>query len=105
MVTVGSNKMDFKCALVREPGVSFSQCITSHPLQHSINVSNAKKQHSAYCNTLTELGLEVIHLPIDNERPDSCFVEDNAIIHNKKALITRMGAKVVVEKKNPLKMF
>ncbi|MFW9903296.1 MAG: dimethylarginine dimethylaminohydrolase family protein [Candidatus Thorarchaeota archaeon] len=87
-------KRKLKYALVREPGLSFSKCITSHPLQHTINVSNAKKQHSAYCNTLTELGLEVIQLPIDNERSDSCFVEDNAIIHNNKALITRMGAEV-----------
>lgn len=96
--------MNPKYALVREPGASFFQCITSHPQQHSINVSNAKKQHSAYCNTLIELGLEVIHLPIDNEHPDSCFVEDNAIIHDNKALITRMGAEsrrgeeLVVEK-------
>ncbi|MFX0124132.1 MAG: dimethylarginine dimethylaminohydrolase family protein [Candidatus Hodarchaeota archaeon] len=83
--------MNFQHALVREPGENFSQCITSHPLKHSINVSNAKKQHFIYCNILIELGLEVIHLPIDNVRPDSCFVEDTAIIHNKKALITRMG--------------
>jgi len=83
--------MKHKIALVREPGGSFSQCITSHPLKHTINVVNVKKQHLVYCNTLEELGLEVIYLPIDDTHPDSCFVEDNAIIHNKKALITRMG--------------
>ncbi len=83
--------MNPKYALVREPGNSLSQCITSLPIQH--NISKAKKQHSAYCNTLIELGLEVIHLPIDNEHPDSCFVEDSAIIHDNKAFITRMGAK------------
>lgn len=84
--------MGLRYALVREPGKSFSRCITSHPLQHTINVSKVKKQHSAYCDTLTELGLEVIHLPVDNKLPDSCFVEDTAVIHNNKALITRMGA-------------
>ena len=91
MASVGS-KMKVKNAIVREPGAKFSQCISSHPQHHEINVTNAKKQHSAYCNTLKELGLDVIHLPIDNEHPDSCFVEDCAVIHNNKALISRMGA-------------
>ncbi|UCG01891.1 MAG: hypothetical protein JSW11_20085 [Candidatus Heimdallarchaeota archaeon] len=84
--------MNVKYAIVREPGAKFSQCITSHPLQREINVSNAKKQHSVYCNTLLELGFDVIQLPTDNEHPDSCFVEDCAVIHNNKALISRMGA-------------
>ncbi len=86
--------MKLRFALVREPGVSFSRCITSHPLKQTINVSHAKKQHLIYCRTLEELGLEVIYLPVDDTLPDSCFVEDNAIIHNRKALITRMGVEV-----------
>ncbi|MFX1285881.1 MAG: dimethylarginine dimethylaminohydrolase family protein [Promethearchaeota archaeon] len=96
--------MNHRVAIVREPGKSFPRCVTSHPLQHTINVANAKKQHAIYCNTLKELGLEVIYLPIDDTHPDSCFVEDNAVIHNKKALITRMGVatrrgeEVIVEK-------
>ncbi len=80
-----------RLALVREPGAAFPRCITSHPLRNSISVSLARTQHQNYCKTLVELGLEVIYLPRDDERPDSCFVEDNAVIHDKKALITRMG--------------
>jgi dimethylargininase len=51
----------------------------------------ARNQHKKYCDTLKELGLEVIWAPRDNQLPDSCFVEDNAIVHGKKALICRMA--------------
>ncbi len=45
-----------------------------------------------YTKTLRELGLDIIILPALNKFPDSCFVEDTAIIHKNKAVITRMGA-------------
>jgi dimethylargininase len=38
---------------------------------------------------LRELGLEIIELSRDDENPDSCFVEDTAVVHNGKALICR----------------
>lgn len=78
-------------AIVREPGTTFPRCITSHPLRNSISVSLARKQHQNYCKILVELGLEVIYLPRDDDYPDSCFVEDNAVVYQKRALITRMG--------------
>ncbi|MFX0014045.1 MAG: dimethylarginine dimethylaminohydrolase family protein [Promethearchaeota archaeon] len=84
--------MNFKHALVREPGFSFPQCISSHPQKPELNYSKAIEQHTNYCQTLETLGLEIIRLPRDETYPDSCFVEDNVVIHNRKALITRMGA-------------
>ncbi|MFX1403232.1 MAG: dimethylarginine dimethylaminohydrolase family protein [Promethearchaeota archaeon] len=78
-------------ALVREPGAQFTHCISSHPLHHTVNVARARTQHSEYVNMLTELGLEVIQLPRDDTYPDSCFVEDTAVIHSGKALITRLA--------------
>ncbi|MHA2245315.1 MAG: dimethylarginine dimethylaminohydrolase family protein [Candidatus Hodarchaeales archaeon] len=84
--------MNPKRALVREPGSNFPKCITSHPLKHTISHSNALKQHSEYCQALESLNLEIIYLARNDKHPDSCFVEDNAVIHNRKALITRMGA-------------
>ncbi|MHA2334172.1 MAG: dimethylarginine dimethylaminohydrolase family protein [Candidatus Hodarchaeales archaeon] len=81
-----------KYALVREPGDNFRGCISSHPLKHSVDVSLARQQHHRYCKVLVDIGLEVIHLPRDEQHPDSCFIEDNAIIHGRKALISRMGA-------------
>ncbi|MBS7637465.1 amidinotransferase [Candidatus Bathyarchaeota archaeon] len=78
-------------ALVREPGDSYGRCISSHPLRHMIDLKLAREQHRNYCRILGELGLEVIHLPRDDLLPDSCFVEDNAVIHGDRALICRMA--------------
>lgn len=80
-------------AVVREPGAQFTRCISSHPLHHTVNIARAQTQHTEYVSTLAELGLEVIRLPRDNTYPDSCFVEDTAVIHSGKALITRLAKK------------
>lgn len=78
-------------ALVREPGDHYSRCISCHPLRDTIDLGRARDQHRAYCRALSELGLEVIPLPRDNAHPDSCFVEDNAVVHSRRALICRMA--------------
>ncbi len=80
-----------KRALVREPGDSYPGCISSHPLRHTVDVSRARAQHTLYCEALSDLGLEVIHVPRDDLHPDSCFIEDNAVVHGGKALICRMA--------------
>jgi len=80
-----------KHALVREPGARYRGCISSHPLRHTVDVSVARRQHAEYCKTLRELRLDIITAPRDDERPDSCFVEDNAVIQRGKALICRMA--------------
>jgi dimethylargininase len=72
-------------------------------MRHTIDVDRARSQHKAYCDILSELGLEVIHLPRDDRFADSCFVEDTAVIVGQKALICRMaktsrrGEEVAVE--------
>ena len=80
-----------KRALVREPSSSYKQCVSSHPLHHTVDLGVALEQHTEYCKTLSDLGLELIKLPPDDKYPDSCFVEDNAVVFKNKALITRMG--------------
>lgn len=72
-------------------------------MRHTIDVDRARSQHKAYCDILSELGVEVIHLPRDDRFADSCFVEDTAVIVGQKALICRMaktsrrGEEVAVE--------
>jgi len=83
--------LEGKRALVREPGDRYTSCISSHPLRHTVSVKRAQAQHAAYCEALAELGLEVIRVPRDDERPDSCFVEDNAVVQGGRALICRMA--------------
>ncbi|MEW5747614.1 MAG: arginine deiminase family protein [Candidatus Thermoplasmatota archaeon] len=76
-------------ALVREPGSGFSRCISTHPMRHTIDVGRARAQHAMYVSTLESLGLEVIRIDRDDSLPDSCFVEDTAIVHGEKALVGR----------------
>ncbi|MHA1960574.1 MAG: dimethylarginine dimethylaminohydrolase family protein [Candidatus Thorarchaeota archaeon] len=80
-----------KRAIVRPPGKSFPSCITSHPERGSIDTKKARKQHAEYCKVLEELGFDLITLPEEDGYPDSCFVEDTAVVLSNKALITRMA--------------
>ena len=84
--------MGFSKALVRPPGASFVKCLSCHPMRDSVDLSKACDQHEAYRYMLGDLGLEVTVLPQDDLRPDACFVEDCAVVHGRKALITRLGA-------------
>lgn len=83
--------LDPKRALVREPSKRYPDCISTHPLRHTVSTLKARKQHAKYCETLNELGLEVIHVPRDDDYPDSCFIEDNAVVHGGRAFICRMA--------------
>ena len=82
--------MDPTKALVREPGDTYTRCISSHPQHHTVDLNKARAQHARYCDVFSDLGLEVIRVPRDDLRPDACFVEDNAVVFGGKALICRM---------------
>jgi len=84
--------MSPKHALVREPGKTFTKCLSCHPMRHTVDLTKAKSQHAVYRRTLGDLGLEVITIDTDDLHPDACFVEDNAVVHGKRALTCRMGA-------------
>ena len=83
--------MSPKKAITREPGMNFNQCISDHPLSNDVHIGRARRQHAAYREALISLGLEVVLLPREDAFPDSCFVEDTAIISFGKAFITRMA--------------
>jgi len=83
--------MHYKYALVKPPGSSFSQGITSASLG-APHFSLAVEQHAAYCAALEQCGLSVIQLPSDDAYPDSTFVEDTAILTSHRAILTRPGA-------------
>ncbi len=78
-------------ALVRGVPETHDRCITSHDPEKPIDISVARRQHRAYCETLQGLGLELIRVEPDDRFPDCCFVEDPAIVAGDAAVITRMG--------------
>jgi len=85
----GMEHMRVRKALVREPGNTFSRCISTHPMMHTVDVVRARAQHATYVRTIEGLGLDMIILGRDDANADSCFVEDTAVVHGGNALICR----------------
>ena len=83
--------MHFTHAIVRPPGSTFADGITSSDLGRP-DLSLALQQHESYCRALEALGLALTRLPADPEFPDSTFVEDAAIVTAEGAILTRPGA-------------
>lgn len=82
----------FKNAIVRKPGKALVNGIASEDLGKPI-YEKAIKQHEAYVEALKKCGVEVTILEADENYPDSCFVEDPAVVTKKCAIITNPGAK------------
>lgn len=83
----------FSNVIVRKPGKSLVEGITSAPELGKPNYELALEQHENYINALKYCGVEVIVLDEDEEYPDSCFVEDTAVVAKNCAIISNPGAK------------
>jgi dimethylargininase len=79
-----------KHAIVRPPGVSFAGAISSQ--NAPIDVALAQAQHREYRDALAAAGVALEALPPDERYPDSCFMQDPAIIVVGRAVICRPGA-------------
>jgi len=81
----------FKNVIVRKPGRSVVNGIASEDLGKPV-YEKALKQHEAYVEALKKCGVDVTILEADEKYPDSCFVEDTAVLTKKCAIITNPGA-------------
>ena len=66
-------------AIVRPAAANFAEGLTTAGLG-APDYQRAIKQHEAYCAALERCGLTLIRLDADPNYPDSCFVEDTAVI-------------------------
>ncbi|MDR2860716.1 MAG: N(G),N(G)-dimethylarginine dimethylaminohydrolase [Elusimicrobiota bacterium] len=82
----------FKNAIVRTPCKSLINGITSNPQLGKPDYENALRQHKSYICALESCGVKVTVLPPLDDYPDSCFVEDVAVLSEKCAIITNPGA-------------
>ncbi|MDH5754131.1 MAG: arginine deiminase family protein [Candidatus Bathyarchaeota archaeon] len=82
------NTFTVKYAVVRPVPDSYDRCVRTNV--EKIDVALAKRQHAEYCKALQKLGLELIWIEGNNTLPDSCFVEDTAVVLGKKAIICDM---------------
>jgi len=82
----------FTRAIVRKPCQAMLRGLTEANMGLP-DYSLACKQHQDYISALKECGLQVIELPALEDYPDSCFVEDVALLTAKCAILTHPGAK------------
>lgn len=82
----------FENIIVRKPGKSISEGITSNEKLGKPNYELALKEHEAYVEVLKKCGVKVTVLEALDKFPDSCFVEDVAVLTKKCAIITNPGA-------------
>ncbi len=82
----------FQNVIVRRPCKALIDGITSNPQLGKPDYEKACKQHDTYIAALKACGVQVTVLEADERYPDSCFVEDPAVITRKCAIITNPGA-------------
>ena len=82
----------FQNVIVRRPCKALIDGITSNPQLGKPDYEKACKQHDTYIAALKQCGVAVTVLEADERYPDSCFVEDPAVITRKCAIITNPGA-------------
>ena len=82
----------FNHVIVRRPCKAMVEGITSGLYPGRPEYELALDQHDAYIEALKKCDVDVTILPPDEEYPDSCFVEDPAVLTEKCAIITNPGA-------------
>ncbi|MCR5300012.1 MAG: N(G),N(G)-dimethylarginine dimethylaminohydrolase [Erysipelotrichaceae bacterium] len=82
----------FRHTIVKRPCQAMTEGITSGLYPGRPDYELALLQHDAYIEALKQCGVDVTVLPADEQFPDSCFVEDPAVLTEKCAVITNPGA-------------
>ena len=78
-------------AIVRGVPNSYLQATARYFGNGPTDVSDARRQHSAYIAALRGFDIDVTELVPDEEHPDCIFVEDLAVVLDDRALLTRSG--------------
>lgn len=79
----------FKYAITRKPCKAMINGLTDHPELGVPDYEKALEQHATYVKTLEALGAKVTVLEPEEDYPDSCFVEDVAVLLPQCAVLTR----------------
>lgn len=92
----------FNHVIVRRPCKAMVEGITSGLYPGKPDYELALKEHDAYIEALKQCDVDVTVLEADERYPDSCFVEDPALITSKCAIITNPGAESRNGEKNEI---
>lgn len=96
--------LEFKNIIVRKPSKSMIEGISTGMFSEDKPIyEDAINQHAEYVKTIESLGVKALVLEALEEYPDSCFVEDPAVVLKECAIITnspresRNGEKFEIE--------
>jgi len=78
-------------ALTHKVSPRIAECEVTFIDRSPIDFRLAVRQHDDYCDVLKKLGVIVKELSENESYPDSCFVEDTAIVVDELAIICSMG--------------
>jgi len=78
-------------AIVRPPSSSFALGLTTAGLGPP-DLGLVLRQHEGYAAALERCGLKLLRLDPDPQHPDSCFVEDVAVLTERGFILTHPGA-------------
>jgi len=82
--------MEFTTAIVRDPCRNMVNGLTTANLGFP-DYEISLKQHNGYINSLKSCGLTVHRMKADENYPDSCFIEDTAIVNEDLAVLCAMS--------------
>src|SRR5581483_9627262 len=78
---------DHMLALTHAPSPNLEQCQRTYVTPTPIEYGLAVRQHEAYCQMLRRSGVEVRTLVVNQELPDSVFIEDTAVVLDEVAVL------------------
>jgi dimethylargininase len=79
-------------AFTRGVSARIAECELTYIDRLPMNPDRAVHQHQQYEELLRGLGLDVHQIPADDQSPDSCFLEDTALVLDELAILTRPGS-------------
>ena len=81
-----------RIAVTRAVSRALGRCELTHLERQEIDIDLARTQHAAYEDALRDAGCDVRQLQEQPDLADSVFVEDNVIVLDEVAVLTRPGA-------------
>ena len=79
-------------AVVRRPSSRLADGLVTHIEKSSVDPDLALQQWEGYVDALAAAGWEIVEMPAAEDCPDSVFVEDVLVVHDRLAVVTNPGA-------------
>jgi dimethylargininase len=79
-------------ALTRGVSPTIGDCKLTFIKRERIDVAAAARQHEAYKQCLTKMGVQITSLVLMPEAPDAVFIQDTAVVVDEVAVVATMGA-------------